>query len=99
MTVSTLRRAAWVVTPLAIVIAYVLLRGYADRARSLESVLGLAHGDPAWHALVAATVILLRVAAYAAVGGTLVAWPLEEWLLARAARQTADAVAGDPIAP
>ena len=90
MRLATFRRAVWVLTPIVLVIAYVLLRGYADRARSLESVLGLAHGDPAWHAFVAAAVILLRVAAYGAVGGTLVAWPLEEWLLARAARAIGD---------
>lgn len=90
MSLVTLRRAVWIVTPVAIALAYVLLRDYADRARSLESVLGLAHGDPVWHAFVAAAVILLRLAAYAAVGGALVAWPLEEWLLAHAARRSVD---------
>ena len=86
------RRVAWVVRPVVVVIAYLALREYADGARSLESVLGLSHGDPTWQALVAATVILLRVASYMTVGGTLIAWPLEEWLLARRAR----AVAADP---
>lgn len=93
--VVTSRRLARVLCPLAVVLAYLALREYADRARSLESVLGLSHGDPGWHALVAATVILLRVASYVTVGGALVAWPLEEWLLAR---QTKDAAtpAGEP---
>ena len=74
------RRVGWVLLPLATGIAYVLLRDYVDRARSLEAVLGLARGDPTWHALVAGLVILLRVSAYALVGGTLLAWPLDEWL-------------------
>ncbi|MCO5171226.1 MAG: hypothetical protein M9894_33405 [Planctomycetes bacterium] len=73
--------------PVALVVAYLLLREYADRARSLEAVLGLSHGDPTLQALVAAGVILLRVACYVTVGGTLVAWPLEEWLLRRATRR------------
>lgn len=71
--------------PAVVLVAYRLLLLYADRARSLETVLGLAHGDPAWHALVAAAVVLLRFTAYAAVGGTVVAWPLEAWLRARTA--------------
>jgi hypothetical protein len=94
------RRLGWLLGPLVVLVAYLALREYADRARSLESVLGLSHGDPAWHALVAATVILLRVACYLTLGGTLVAWPLEEWLLARrAGRATPDADTPAPSSP
>ena len=49
------------------------------------------------HALVAATVILLRVACYVTLGGTLVAWPLEEWLLARRARRASPDATPDVI--
>jgi hypothetical protein len=80
------RRLVWLLQPVVLAVLYLALRTYADRARSLEAVLGLGHGDPAWHALVAAAVIFLRVAAWFALGGTLVAWPLDEWLHARAAR-------------
>jgi hypothetical protein len=78
------RRVGWLLPPILAVVAYLALREYADRARSLEAVLGLVHGDPLWHALVAGLVILLRVAAYALVGGTLVAWPIDAWLRWRA---------------
>lgn len=90
------RRAAWLVPPLVTVLAFVVLREYADRARSLEAVLGLAHGDPLWHALVAGLVVVLRVLACALVGGTLVAWPLDAWLRAR--ERAATASAGDATA-
>ncbi|MCW8138017.1 MAG: hypothetical protein KIT58_03840 [Planctomycetota bacterium] len=85
----TRRRLLWAAGPLLVVVAYLALREYADRARSLEAVLGLSHGDPVVQALVAAAVILLRVACYVTVGGALVAWPLEEWLLARAKKGAA----------
>jgi hypothetical protein len=83
---STKRRVVRVLIPLVLTLGYVLLRDYADRARSMEAVLGLSHGDPAWHAFVTLGVLALRVAAYAVVGGTLLAWPLEELLRAREAR-------------
>jgi hypothetical protein len=88
VTAAGWRRLAWVALPLATVVAYVALREYADRARSLEAVLGLAHGDPTWHAVVALLVVVSRVSAYALVGGTLVAWPLDEWLRRRAPTTT-----------
>lgn len=80
--------------PALVIAAYLLLREYADRARSLEAVLGLSHGDPAWQAGVAALVILLRVAAYGVTGGALLALPLEAWLRARAARANTGGGAG-----
>ena len=84
MTPSLKRRLRRVLFPVLVILAYLVTRTYADSARSMEAVLGLFHGDPTWHALVASSTILLRFAAYGVVGGTLLAWPLEEWLLARA---------------
>jgi hypothetical protein len=78
------RHALWPARALAVVVAYQVLLAYADSARSLEAVLGLSHGDAAWHALVACAVIALRLAAWATLGATLVGWPLEAWLRRRA---------------
>jgi hypothetical protein len=82
---SRWRHVLWPARLLVILVAYQAVLAYADRARSLEAVLGLAHGDPTWHAFVACAVILLRLAAWGAVGGTLVGWPLEAWLRRRTA--------------
>jgi hypothetical protein len=83
VTAALKRRLRRLLLPLLVILAYVALRTYADSARSMEAVLGLFHGDPTWHALVASTTIVLRFAAYGMVGGTALAWPLEEWLLTR----------------
>jgi hypothetical protein len=74
------RHALWPARVVLVAVAYLGLLAYADRARSLEAVLGLSRGDPAWHALVACAVILLRLAAWGMLGGAVVGWPLEAWL-------------------
>ena len=86
MSATTKRRLGWIALALGAPLAYLLLREYSDRSRSLEAVLGIGRGDPAWNAAVGAGAIVLRVLAYALVGGTLLAWPLEEALLRRRRR-------------
>lgn len=69
--------------PLLILVLFRALLHLADRSRSLEAVLGLRSGDAAWHGGLAAAVVLLRVASWAALGGLVVGWPVEEVLRAR----------------
>jgi len=77
---SPFEHAARLLVPLVVVVLYRLVLAQADRSRAMEAVLGLSHGDPATNAALAAAAVGLRFMAYAAVGGTLVAWPLEAWL-------------------
>ena len=88
------RRARWVLLVVLVPIAYRILRAYAEASHSLETVLGLAPGSVAWHACVSVAVLVLRFAAYGVLGGTLLAWPLEEWLIRR--RRAGEAPAAPP---
>lgn len=85
MSPTAKRGLRWLALILFVIVAYHAAREYAYRSRSLETVLGLSHGDPTINAGVAALVIVLRLAAYGLVGGAVLAWPLEEWLLRRKA--------------
>lgn len=87
MSVAGWRRAGWLAALIGVPLAYLAVSSYADHARSMEAVLGLFHGDPLWHVLVATATLALRLASYLVLGGALVAWPLEEVLLARARRE------------
>lgn len=78
-----LEHATRLLVPLVIVVLYRVVLAQADRSRAMEAVLGLSHGDAATNAALAAAAVGLRFLAYGAVGGTLVAWPLEWWLRRR----------------
>ncbi len=80
------RRLGWLVRLAVVWAVYLGLVAYADHARSLEAVLGLFHGNPFWHMLVAVATLGTRWLAWGMIGGTLLAWPLEEWLLRRAGK-------------
>jgi hypothetical protein len=82
-------RLGWLALLVLLPLAYQVVRVYALRSRSLEVVLGLVPGDPAWHVCVAVALLVLRFAAYGVVGGVLLAWPLEEWLVRRRAAAAA----------
>jgi hypothetical protein len=82
---TPLEHATRLLVPVVVVVLYRLVLAQADRSRAMEAVLGLSHGDAATNAALAAAAVGLRFMAYAAVGGTLVAWPLEAWLRKRAA--------------
>jgi hypothetical protein len=81
------RRVRWVLLIVLVPLAYLGVRFYAQGSHSLETVLGLAPGNPVWHGFVAATLLVLRFAAYGVFGGAALAWPLEEWFLRRRERR------------
>lgn len=78
-----LEHATRLAVPIVIIVLYRVVLAQADRSRAMEAVLGLSHGDAATSAALAAAAVGLRFLAYASVGGTLVAWPLEWWLRRR----------------
>ena len=81
------RRLLWLLTPALVIMAYWLLRTYADESRAIEAVMGLSHGSPVANSVVALGVLVLRVLAYAVTGGVLVAWPVDELLRSRRGEQ------------
>lgn len=74
------RVLGWASLPAALWTATLLLQHHAERSRVMEAVLGLHHGDPERAVALTAAVVLLRLVAWSASGGALLAFVVHERL-------------------